>query len=69
MSHCFSSPARLIIALCTLCSGCVAIGTGHCGGCLSIANEIQELREARDDGKISLDEFHMGMAALQNRNQ
>jgi hypothetical protein len=36
---------------------------------MSIADEIQELKEARDDGKITHDEFHIGMAALHSRTQ
>ncbi len=62
-------PAAVLFAIISiLSSGCVAIGTGHCG-CMSIADEIQELKEARDAGEITHDEFHIGMAALPSRTQ
>ena len=48
------------------CSGCIAIGNGHSGE-MSIADEIQELKEARDHGKLTHDEFHLGIAALHSR--
>ena len=58
--------AAVMVTIFALNSGCVAIGTGHCG-CMSIADEIQELKKARDDGEITHDEFHIGMAALHSR--
>jgi hypothetical protein len=55
--------AALLLAISPLCSGCVAIGSGSPAR-MSIADEIQELKEARDHGKITHEEFHLGMAAL-----
>ena len=65
MGHHFSATA-LLVTICMICPGCVAIGTGH-GTSMSIADEIRELKEARDDGEITHEEFQMGMGALHSQ--
>jgi hypothetical protein len=60
--RCCVLAGRLAAAL----PGCVAVGFGR-GAPPTIADEIKALKEARDDGELTCDEYQMGLAALHSR--
>jgi hypothetical protein len=56
--------STLIAVTCVcLLSGCLAIGNGT-GGEATMADEIRELEELRDDGKINHQQYQAGVNKL-----